>query len=616
MRRSMAARIGAYITVLVIVVCGGLGVLFNRRGTSAVMEEVEEALRIHAKQAAKYIELKLDSKLAALEAIAARPEIRSMEWETQQPVLSSEVERLSSFEALAVFDATASGWTDTGSLVSGRGRDYVLQALQGHRAVSDMLINQATGQLTVVLAVPIKDNDRVVGALAGSIDGSTFLHIVGDMGFGQTGDAFLLDPEGTIIAHRNRDFVLNQVNVYRSSGILEVGDAIQSLGDSRSGVISYAINGQAKIGAVDVVPSTNWVVGVAATRDEVLDGVRSIRIYSTMLSVAFALGGAALGGVIARQLTRPLARIKSVVEAVADGDLTKHADVSARDEIGAVAAALNKTVYSVKSTLAETLAASDKVNTASQELAAMAEEVSASVEEVAGTTNHFSSTIEDLNQYAQAVGNDVKSVFEQAAEGNAAINDITAQMEQLRNRAKKMTDEISSLGLLSGEIGDIARTIKDIAEQTNLLALNAAIEAARAGEHGRGFAVVAEEVRKLAEQSGQAAAEIGALIRKAQSGISSAVNGMNESYSATNSAMESVTKSSAVLATILRRVEEITKRIEGFSTGLDQINTGGQEIASSTQEQAATVEQVARLAQNLTALAATLKELIGRFRLA
>lgn len=616
MRRSMAARIGAYITVLVIVVCGGLGVLFNRRGTSAVMEEVEEALRIHAKQAAKYIELKLDSKLAALEAIAARPEIRSMEWETQQPVLSSEVERLSSFEALAVFDATASGWTDTGSLVSGRGRDYVLQALQGHRAVSDMLINQATGQLSVVLAVPIKDNDRVVGALAGSIDGSTFLHIVGDMGFGQTGDAFLLDPEGTIIAHRNRDFVLNQVNVYRSSGILEVGDAIQSLGDSRSGVISYAINGQAKIGAVDVVPSTNWVVGVAATRDEVLDGVRSIRIYSTMLSVAFALGGAALGGVIARQLTRPLARIKSVVEAVADGDLTKHADVSARDEIGAVAAALNKTVYSVKSTLAETLAASDKVNTASQELAAMAEEVSASVEEVAGTTNHFSSTIEDLNQYAQAVGNDVKSVFEQAAEGNAAINDITAQMEQLRNRAKKMTDEISSLGLLSGEIGDIARTIKDIAEQTNLLALNAAIEAARAGEHGRGFAVVAEEVRKLAEQSGQAAAEIGALIRKAQSGISSAVNGMNESYSATNSAMESVTKSSAVLATILRRVEEITKRIEGFSTGLDQINTGGQEIASSTQEQAATVEQVARLAQNLTALAATLKELIGRFRLA
>jgi len=580
------------------------------------MEEVEEALRIHAKQAAKYIELKLDSKLAALEAIAARPEIRSMEWETQQPVLSSEVERLSSFEALAVFDATASGWTDTGSLVSGRGRDYVLQALQGHRAVSDMLINQATGQLSVVLAVPIKDNDRVVGALAGSIDGSTFLHIVGDMGFGQTGDAFLLDPEGTIIAHRNRDFVLNQVNVYRSSGILEVGDAIQSLGDSRSGVISYAINGQAKIGAVDVVPSTNWVVGVAATRDEVLDGVRSIRIYSTMLSVAFALGGAALGGVIARQLTRPLARIKSVVEAVADGDLTKHADVSARDEIGAVAAALNKTVYSVKSTLAETLAASDKVNTASQELAAMAEEVSASVEEVAGTTNHFSSTIEDLNQYAQAVGNDVKSVFEQAAEGNAAINDITAQMEQLRNRAKKMTDEISSLGLLSGEIGDIARTIKDIAEQTNLLALNAAIEAARAGEHGRGFAVVAEEVRKLAEQSGQAAAEIGALIRKAQSGISSAVNGMNESYSATNSAMESVTKSSAVLATILRRVEEITKRIEGFSTGLDQINTGGQEIASSTQEQAATVEQVARLAQNLTALAATLKELIGRFRLA
>ena len=478
-----------------------------------------------------------------------------------------------------------------------------------------MLISQLTGELSIVFAIPIIENGRTVAVMTGAFNGDTFSQIVEDLGFGQTGDAFIIDSDGTVIAHADRNFVRNKSNVFSDPQLLEIGNAIKELGIGNSGIITYHLDGQAKIGAVKIMPSTGWIVGVTADQGEVLAEVTGLRASLVTISILFSIVGAVLGVLIARQISKPLEKIKAVIEAVADGDLTKNVNLSSQDEIGAVATALNKTVESVKTILGRTTESSQEVTVISQELAAMAQEVSASIEEIASTTNQFSSTIEALNQGAQSMNAKVESIFEHATEGNNAIHNITTQMEFIKNNAERMSEEITGLGTLSEQIRNIAQMIDAIAEQTNLLALNAAIEAARAGEHGRGFAVVADEVRRLAEQSSQATLEIDSLIKKVQSGIMSTVKDVNDSYKFTNDAMGSVEHSNKVLVSILKEVEEIASQIEFFSSGLEQVNEGGQEIASSTEEQAGTIEQVAGAAQNLTAMAERLKDLINHFKL-
>lgn len=615
MKRSLALRLSIYIAVIVILISAGLGLFSYYKGSEAVLTKVEEALEIQAAQASNYIEQRVENQLAALEAIAARPEIRGMDWHAQEQVLASELERLQSFKLLAIFDSSAQGRMHSGELVNGSEREYVKEALQGNRAISDLLINQVTGEIQIIVAVPIRENGRVVGALVGAFDADAFSGLVEELGFGETGEAFILQEDGTVIAHADRSLVLNQRSVFTDPELLGVGAALQKLGEAKSGLISYDLSGQAKLGGVQYVPAVGWTVVVMSTEAEMLEEVDELRNYLVLLSLAFAAGGALVGLIMARQIVRPLEMVKSVIETVAEGDLTGQAQVSSRDEVGAVADALNRTTKSMKQALERTAEASREVHEISQELAAMAQEVSASIEEVASTTNQFAGTTETMNHNAQAVSAKVEAIQESAEGGSRAIGNITGQMEMLRNKAEAMSREIGELGMLSEQVGNIAHTIGAIADQTNLLALNAAIEAARAGEHGRGFAVVADEVRKLAEESSRATAEIDDLIQKVQERIALIVREMDVSNQMTRGAMDTVDESSSLLGTILEEVQEIAEQVEALSQALDEVSAGSQGIASATQEQAATIQEVAGAAQSLSRMAEALQELMAHFKM-
>ncbi|NLJ80948.1 MAG: methyl-accepting chemotaxis protein [Firmicutes bacterium] len=614
--RSLAAKISIYVGLLVLVVSVGLGIFAYQNGSSAVLEEVEQALILQAEEASRYVESRFELHLSVLEAVASRPEIQSMTWSIQESVLREEAERLSQFLELGIVDSTGFVRHSDGSTQNAAHYEHIKQALSGKSVISDLIPRERDDTLLVVYAVPIKVNNRVVGALIGRRDGLALSDITDRLGFGSSGYAFMIHPEGITYAHPNRSDVREQINLFKAYGEEgRIGWAIQQFGVGNTGLIRYQHDNTDRLTGMAPIPSTGWMIGVGALESEVLANVIELRNFLIIISAVFVVIGIIVAILIARQIANPLRKVQDVIEAVAEGDLTRTVTVKVRDEIGRVANALNATVESMRNAMGLVAETTNELAGTSQEMAAAAQEVSASVEEVASTSNQFSSALETMTGNAQTMSVNVQDISSKAGQGEGAIENVVQQMNLLRENTEKLGQDISGLNTLSNEIGHIVKVIDDIAEQTNLLALNAAIEAARAGEHGRGFAVVAEEVRKLAEQSAGATTEITALIGQIQEGISTAVAGMDEGVNQTGETLTTVNESGAILQSILGDVEDIVGAVQQISAGLEESNAGGQEIASATEEQAASVEQIASSAQNLTNMGVRLQELVQHFKL-
>ncbi len=370
-----------------------------------------------------------------------------------------------------------------------------------------------------------------------------------------------------------------------------VAEALNELGVGNEGVISVYLAGTHHYTGLAKVPSTGWIVSVGgANKAEALVNIDRFKSFLTLATIVLVILGAITATVLAARISNPLRQVQDVIEIVAEGDLSTQVDVKSRDEVGRVAAALNSTIDRLHSVMSLVNESTVELAGTSQETAAATQEVSASIEEIASTTNHFASTLDDMNNRTQEMAATARVISAKAAQGDQAILQIVQEMDALKTNTEKLVKDVSSLSVLSEEIGQIIEVISEIAEQTNLLALNAAIEAARAGEHGRGFAVVADEVRKLAEQSADATTGIVGLISQIQYGIASAVDGMTEGGAGqTGEALVSVSESGQILREILDEVEDIVGSVEKISQGFSETAGSGQEIASTTEEQAATI---------------------------
>ncbi|HBN95995.1 MAG TPA: methyl-accepting chemotaxis protein, partial [Firmicutes bacterium] len=257
LKRSIAVRISVFVGVLVLVISVGLGLFAYSRGSSAVTKQVEQALIMEAEEAVEYLESRFEVQLTALETIAARPEIISMDWALQRPILQSELERLGLYLAIGVVDPNGFAQYTDGSIANLGDRDHIIKALQGRSVVSDLLISRVDNSLVLMYAVPIKEKGRIVGVLVGRRDGTALNEITDRLGYGDNGWALILNSAGTLFAHPTREYVMNQRNLFTDTGNLaEAGAAIRALGVGNTGVAQYNLDGTRRVIGFAPVPST------------------------------------------------------------------------------------------------------------------------------------------------------------------------------------------------------------------------------------------------------------------------------------------------------------------------------------------------------------------------
>ena len=351
------------------------------------------------------------------------------------------------------------------------------------------------------------------------------------------------------------------------------------MGPNQVGVVRYRLeDGAERVVGIAPIASTGWTIAVGALEQAVLKNVYTLRNRQIAVSLFLMAIGLGLSIFLARRIAMPLKRIRTLVAAVASGDLTTTLEIASADEVGQVSRALNTTIASIRDAIALVAQTTTELAATSETLAATTEEVSASVDAVAATANQFSTTLDQVSTNAQRVNEAAAHVKGQASRGQGALAEILEHMEELHENTKKMAGDVQGLSSLSGEITETVHMIAAIADQTNLLALNAAIEAARAGEQGRGFSVVAEEVRMLAEQSARATTRIADLISEIQKGIGHTVSSMHEESEMTVQALKHVNEGTQILAQILEAVEEMVIQVQDITTGLSQLNLGARKL--------------------------------------
>ncbi|VTR97642.1 chemotaxis partial : Chemotaxis protein OS=Burkholderia sp. MP-1 GN=BG58_15470 PE=4 SV=1: 4HB_MCP_1: HAMP: PAS_9: HAMP: MCPsignal [Gemmata massiliana] len=303
----------------------------------------------------------------------------------------------------------------------------------------------------------------------------------------------------------------------------------------------------------------------------------------------------------ATELQQKVAAITTSVSALAAGDFTQEAPDLGNDEVGQMAAALNKAVVSVRTALegvrevSEQLAdASGQLSSASDEISTGAQEQASSLEETASTLEEITATVRQNSDSAQQARQLASNSKEIAEKGGQVVGNAVDAMSEINQSSKK--------------IADIITTIDEIAFQTNLLALNAAVEAARAGEQGRGFAVVASEVRNLAQRSATAAKEIKSLIEDSVKKVDAGTELVNRSGSTLGDIVTSVKRVTDIIT-------EIASASKEQSTGIDQVNKAISQMDTVTQRNASQTEEMSATAQTLTDQASQLRDLVARFKL-
>ena len=518
-------------------------------------------------------------------------------------------------------DAEGTSFRDTG-LVGGKGalteRDYYKAMMKEGKDifVGNVVLSKTSDQYVMPIARAAKDaNGRTFGFFVGMLGINQIKNEVESFQIGETGYFLLTDINGQIVAHRNPDYVLQQIEV-----IPEVAKLVYS-GNGKNSYAELTLDGANCVSFVAPVADTGYSIGYIVSLAQVHTATTKTQKVVIIVGIIVAL---ILSIFFFFALSRVLARLKKINQLIrdlssGDADLTVRLNVHNADEIGELVIGVNMFLEKFHQIMTNIKQSEVELNEAGQVLAGEIENTTSTIAQMSGNIGLVN---DQVSNQSSVVGNTTNSISEisknietldsmiqgqssTVVEASAAIEEMIGNINSVDKSVIKMVEEFTMLELdtkngieqnssVNGLIQKISEqsvsmvdantTIQSIAEQTNLLAMNAAIEAAHAGEAGKGFSVVADEIRKLAETSAEQSGKIGEELSKIQGGIEQVVNASSESEKSFQSVSTRINLTSELITQIRGAMEEQQSGSQQILEALQAINDSTSKVRDAGNE--------------------------------
>ena len=533
-------------------------------------------------------------------------------------------------------------------------------ALSGEVAISDPQWHQEHNGINFTVCAPLWQdglrNSKVVGTITAEIDGEELCDIMSDLAVGKGGVAYVLDKDGKLILHTDKNKILKGTNLVKeseNSGKWNAHSKMEKeMVEQKTGFGQYydEESKQSRLMSYVPVDINNWSVAISIPYADYLTEIIISVVVTAVLTVIMMVLSGIVGRKVGIQITEPLAKCGERLELLAEGDLdTPMPEINTDDETMLLAEStemivnklniiigdmdyvlsemaggnfavrtkvgddaypgnfkqllmlIRRTNSQLRETLLEINEGSKQVETGAQQMAASstnlaegAGEQAQGVEELLANITDVSTHVAHNNEATDRVYTKAASVVEEAKISQQKMNELEIAMTKIEEASKK--------------ISNIIENIEEIASETNLLSLNAAIEAARAGEAGRGFSVVADQIRKLAEQSGESAIDTRNLIET--------------SIGVVNNGGEIAKDTAAYLNKVIQGIEDIMvdmKEVREASNKqaevISEIGGSVQGISEVVEMNSAAAQEGSATSEELFAQAENLGTLISKFRL-
>lgn len=636
----MIAIVAAMAVLLTVVSAGIVSNLYE--------EEIYSSIEDKNKLVAGEIGSFLDGVYSLSEEMAMNPSILSMDTAVQTPILEACVSRNDYIELLYIQDSTGmQTGRSSGQLADRSTRWWFIQTMEEKQSfISKSYYSVNTGMPCASIFFPMYKGNDISGVFAVDIKLNYLQSLIDEFSDMKTGKySFIIDGEGVVVAHPDNskieelyNYVNNtktvsskneagQVltdengNILTEEQMLEVTPEfqamIQKVMAGESGTVKLKYEGDLYYASYSSVglkgASDSWSVITlykVSTAMAKINRVAGTSIFIALLALVVAV---LVISKVAKTLTTPILELTNLVSAVEAGDFEQRADVSGDNEISSLAVGFNTMIDQVSSTLSdmgqlssqvvqssdqleEIEAKSDNINHALEAIKYGTQKQQSEVSEVVECAERLDAMFANLQEQSGALLSNVDKTIESERAGEECIVELGKQNSVTTEMVTESYNKITALEAQSIQISGIVKTITEIASQTSLLALNASIEAARAGEQGRGFAVVAESIGNLAQDSGNAAANITDIINELCNEIKSAVANMETINTVIAGQADAVGKvqttfedfkllannAKDVMAVIEQLVKEMNEISRSMVTSVEKIKT----ISDDTDEKA------------------------------
>jgi len=484
------------------------------------------------------------------------------------------------------------------------------------------------GKLGIVMGIPVKENGETALYLMGVYKYDLLNDVISSINLGRNGMAYMVNQEGVVTGHPSQSLVLNQSTLGQLSG--GSGDAAKRITTDETGAMEYTVDGKKMLVAFSPVRGTQWSLVIQIPKSDYSHFINGAMLISILATLAGLTVSVLLILRFARSISRPVKRVTDRMVALSNGDLhTEVIPVSTGDELEVMTQTLDDTLESINEYISDiqqvlTRVAEGDLRTGPQvdykgdfELIrgslhtitqsmnetllgfrAAADRLTAMAEQLSGQAAQLHQASMEQNQSAEELVHEVTHVKDRLADVADSSDQTRFQTGEIARRIQSANEQMAALSSAMDDISanaqqiiKIAKDIGDIAFQTNILSLNASVEAARAGAAGKGFAIVANEVKQLAAKSAKAAQSATEMVNNTKAIIQTGVVLTADTASSLQAISDVSTQISAISDQLAAAVQgqglaltEMEERIAAISSVADRNlqNAGETEQSSSS----------------------------------